>query len=239
MAVKDIAEAIKLLGDVVKSTREIVEAANDGRAFLASRHPEAQQDLAALLGQMQRALSGLTEVTKVFTGFRFVYDGRSVDLPSANRELARFNNHVIAQKGDIATLQNRIRELKANCEKVRALRDKLDGLSQTGTWGSMFQLLGPKAKQRATELAGSLGNFYADDQRMIDLLNATLALAREALKEVEDALGPPGTANPYNVPAAAEILRVYATVFEAPERELQNLTTLLSDAKTALDPNAA
>jgi hypothetical protein len=69
----------------------------------------------------------------------------------------------------------------------------------------MFGLFGEKARQRSLELAGSLSNFYADDQRMIELFQETLQLAEEAIKEVEDALGPPGISNPYNVPLAAEI----------------------------------
>ena len=51
--VGEIADVIRQLADVVKNTREIVEAVNDGRKFLASNHPEAQQDFSDLLGQMQ------------------------------------------------------------------------------------------------------------------------------------------------------------------------------------------
>jgi hypothetical protein len=69
---------------------------------------------------------------------------------------------------------------------------------------------------------------------MIELFRQTLDLAQQAIKEVDGALGPPGTANPYNVPLAAEILRTYALVFDEPQNELQELADVLSEARTAL-----
>ena len=234
--VSEIADVIRMLAEVVKNTREIADAVNDGRKFLASRHPEAQQDFSDLLGQMQRTVEGLAEVTKVISGFRFVSDERAVDRQTADRELARFNDYVIEQKTDIAKLKNRIRELKADCEKVRALRDKLDARTETRSWGSMFGLFGAKAQQRALELHGSLSSFYADDQRMIDLFRQTLELAENGIKDVENALGPPGMASPYNVPAAAAILRTYAVLFDAPQSELHRLADVLSEARAALHP---
>jgi hypothetical protein len=183
---------------------------------------------------MQLTVEGLAEVTKVIGGFRFVTVGEVFDQDTADRELARFNNYVIEQKADIIKLRNRIRELKADCEKVRVLRDDLDALSGTHSWGAMFGLFGDKARQRSTELAHYLSGFYADDQQMIELFRQTLDLAQQAIKEVDGALGPPGTANPYNVPLAAEILRTYALVFDEPQNELQELADVLSEARTAL-----
>lgn len=233
-SVSDVAEVIRMLGDVVRKTREIVETVNDGRKFLAARHPEAKGDLTELLAQMQLCVEGLAEVTKVVSGFRFVTAGKVIDRDTADRELARFNDYVIEQKTDIAELKNSIRKLSADCEKVRALRNNLDALSETHSWGAMFGLFGDKARQRSLELAGYLGDFYADDQRMTDLFQQTLDLAQQAIGEVDAALGPPGIANPYNVPLAAEILRTYAVVFDKPESELHDLADVLSEARTAL-----
>ncbi len=36
---------------------------------------------------------------------------------------------------------------------MRALRDKLDARTESRSWGTMFGLLGGKAKQRAIELS--------------------------------------------------------------------------------------
>jgi uncharacterized coiled-coil protein SlyX len=150
---------------------------------------------------------------------------------AANRELARFNDYVIQQKKDIAKLKTRIRELKANCEKVRTLRDKLDARTESRSRGSMLLLSGEKAQQRALELHGSLSNFYADDQRMIELFRQTLELVENGIRDVENALGPPGMLNPYKIPEAAQILQAYAVLFYKPQNKLHKW--LISEARTA------
>lgn len=234
--IKEIAESIKLLGDVVKSTREIIKAVNDGREYLKRYYPDAQGDVSGLLQQMQRAIEGLASVTKVFSGFRFVIAGTSVNTVTANRDLARLNDYLIAQRDNVSRLKGKIRELKADCDKVRQLRDKLDARAKTKTWGSMFKLFGLKAQKRAQELHSALSEFYADDQRMIDLIGDNLKLAEQALAEVEDTLGPPGSASPYNVPMAAQVLGLYAVLFRDSHSELETLADDLNDARMALTP---
>jgi len=59
-------------------------------------------------------------------------------------------------------------------------------------------------------------------------------LASAVPAEVEGALGPPGTANPYNVPIAARVLGVYALLFQAPDDELHSLADNLNDARMAI-----
>jgi methyl-accepting chemotaxis protein len=232
--VSEVAALIKELGEVVESTRKIVEAVNDGRKFLKQRYPSAEKNLGDLLFQMQKAIEGLAAVTKVIGAFRFVVSGDTVDPETASRDLARFNDYVIQQREDVATLKGRIRDLKANCEKVRALRDQLDKRTESGSWGSMFELFGGKVKQRSMELSSALSNFYADDQRMIGLLEQTLRLAEAGLQEVLDCIGPAGVANPYNVPTAATILGSYALLFQEPQHALHALADDLSAARSAL-----
>jgi hypothetical protein len=53
---------------------------------------------------------------------------------------------------------------------------------------------------------------------MILLINQMLELAESGIKDVENALGPPGMANPYNLPEAAAILGTYAVLFKAPQK---------------------
>ena len=232
--IREIAESIILLGDVIKSTREIVKAVNDGREYLKRYYPDAQSDLGALLRQMQRAIVGLENVTKVISGFRFVVRGASINLTTAERDLARLNDYLIAQREKASILKGQIRKLKADCDKVRILRDKLDARTKTKTWGSMFELLGSKKRNRSLELHSALSGFYADDQRMIELLEKSLGLAEKALIEVEDSLGPPGTANPYNVPVAAQILGSYAVLFRSSNDDLHNLANDLNQARIML-----
>src|SRR5262249_53681243 len=159
--IKEVASVIKMLGDVIKNTREIINAVNDGKKFLALKHPEAQQDFSDLISQMQHTIESMAKVTSVISNFRFVTDGKVVDHMTAERELARFNDYIIRQKSDIAALRNNIRKLKADCEKVHLLRDKLDSQSKDHSWGSLFGLLGAKAQLRTLELHGTISNFYA------------------------------------------------------------------------------
>ncbi|MEP7375908.1 MAG: hypothetical protein ABI675_21105 [Chitinophagaceae bacterium] len=236
VSINDVASVIKMLGEVVKNTREIINAVNDGSKFLALKHPEAQKDFSDLISQMQKTIEGLAKVTSVISNFRFVTDGNTTDRTTADRELARFNDYIITQKSDIAILRSSIRKLKADCDKVRQLRDKLDARSKERTWGSFFGLLGAKAQKRTLELHGTISNFYADDQRMIDLVSQTLDLAENAIKDIENVIGPRGVSNPYNVPIAAEVLGTYALLFDSPNQQLQGLANIMSEAQSALIP---
>jgi hypothetical protein len=234
VSIKDIADVIKMLGDVVESTRKIVEAVNDGKKFLALNYPNAQQDFGNLIGQMQKAIEGLAKVTSVMSNFRFVTSREITDFATANSELTRFNDYIIKQSTDIDALRNEIRSLKANCEKVRELRDQLDAFSQERSWGSLFGLLGDKARQRSIELHQPISNFYADDQRMIELLTQTLDLAVSAIGDIGDVIGPPGMANPYNVPNAAALLGTFSTLFSEPNKALHKLADVMSATQSAL-----
>jgi hypothetical protein len=232
--VREVVDLVKSLGDVVKSTREIINAVNDGREYLKRYYPDAQKDVTNLLLQMQQAIVGLASVTKVISRFRFSVVGDSVDMATAARDLERLNKYVIAQDENVSSLKGSIRDLKADCDKVRKLRDKLDAGTKTHTWGSMFELFGSKARKRSQELASALSGFYADDQAMIQLLEKTLKLAEKALADVEDVLGPPGTQDPYNVPMAAKVLGAYALLFRAPHNELQSLADDLNQTRMAI-----
>src|SRR4051812_3814504 len=102
-AVREVADALALVTQIVRDTREIVRSVDDGRAYLAVRHPEAGPEFRELLHQMQLTVVGLAEVTKVVTRFRFTIDER----PSA-AEVTRFNDYVISQQKVLVDLRNRI-----------------------------------------------------------------------------------------------------------------------------------
>ena len=227
--VKEVADTVQLLSDIVKNTRDLLQAVNDGRKFLAREHPEASEDFAALLQQMEITVVGLAEVTKVITAFRFAVQSASKDA-----EAVRFNKYVINQKATIALLKSNIRQLKGRCDRVRALRDALNARAQPSTWDSMFGLLGKKAQARSSELAATLGNFYADDQRMIEAIERVLQVAEMAISEVEAALGPPGVLHGSNVPVAAAELAIYSTAFKESERSLEKLAEDLTETANAL-----
>jgi hypothetical protein len=49
----------------------MVDAVNDGRKYLRSKHSKAQAEFAELLAQMQATVEGLADVTGVISRFRF------------------------------------------------------------------------------------------------------------------------------------------------------------------------
>ena len=84
------------------------------------------------------------------------------------------------------------------------------------------------------ELHSAVSNFYADDQRMIQLLEKILDLAENAIKDIEDVLGPAGTQNPYNVPQAASMLGIYADTFKEPNKQLDKLADYMNQTRISL-----
>jgi hypothetical protein len=228
--VRDVADAIHLLAELVRDTRELADAISDGRKFLTREHPEAKSDLVEMLTQMQATVEGLAEVTSVVTGFRFTITGAAVDF-----EPARFNKYVISQKKKVAGLRGDISKLKGSCDRIRDARDRLNKLAgNESDWAAMFRLFGKQRKELTAQLASRLSEFYADDQRMIEVITRVLDLSQAALAEADGALGPPGTASPYSVEAAAAVLGVYAAVFKQSEAELSALVQTLEDSVAAL-----
>lgn len=177
---------------------------------------------------MELTVEGLAEVTAVMSQFRFASGAAS------SGELARFNDYVICQQAKVAVLRGRIRELKADCNQVRTVRDQLDAQDGMQRWASMWRLLGDKPQERSMELSLSLSSFYADDATMIYTIEHMLTLTTTALNDVSEALGPPGHAYVENVPTAATMLGIYAAAFKAPEEELHHLVDALHETRAAL-----
>jgi hypothetical protein len=226
-----IADAVALLAGVIRNTRELVRAVQDGRAFLQKHHPDAGPLFAELLSQMSLTLVGLAEVTKVVTAFRFVASDTGAD-----RELARFNDYVVERKAKVAELRRNIRRLKGSSGKVVALSEKLDAQADSPGWGSMFGLLGDKARRRSAELADALQTFYGADERLVEAIEQMLAIDEAALADVEDALGPAGMYRPEGVTIAAARLHTYAAAFREPQAELDELVEEIGDQVDALKP---
>ena len=228
--VHEMADAIKLLAELVKNTRELAKAVQDGRGYLIQQHPEAKASLVTMLTEMQTTVEGLADVTGVVTGFRFTIEGNARDF-----EPARFNQYVIEQSKKVAKLRGNLRSLKGSCKKVREARDKLNALAgNRGDWAAMFRLFGDQRRQRDTELASALSNFYADDQRMIDVIERMMRFSETALDEANEALGPAGHADPYKATDAAAVLNVYAAVFKQSGKELDALVKTLEETAQQL-----
>jgi hypothetical protein len=231
VSVRDTAETVKLITDIVNNTISIIRAINDGQEYLKRRHPDAQRDWAELISEMQLTIEGLAEVTKVLSGFRF---GIGIAGQPTDADLGRFNDYIITQRAKVVELNNRIKKLKGSSGKVSKLRDDLNCRAGRRSWSSMWGLLGGKGRQQAEELASILGNFYADDLKLVDTIEDMIGLAESAVAEVEAALGPPGLARAFNIPDAAALLGVYSTIFKEPQLKLDQLAQSMEETRSSL-----
>ena len=71
-AIKDIAELLGQLSEIVKDSRSILKAITDGKEYLARRFPNSSKEFVQLPRQMQITMEGLAKVTAVARSFRFV-----------------------------------------------------------------------------------------------------------------------------------------------------------------------
>jgi len=228
LSVRDIADGVKLIGDVIDSTRTILEAINDGKKYLEREAPDTKRYWADLMQQMQLTVTGLAEVTGVVSGFSFGFDASGDPRES---DLDRFNNYVISQKAKVAALKGRARQLKGSSRKVRELRGILNNYTGNPGWSSMWGLLGKKGRHDAESLASLLGNFYADDMRLADTIDAMIEFSEHAIAEVDNTLGPPGQKYASNIPIAAEVLGVLADTFAERQRILDDLVLRLDETR--------
>jgi hypothetical protein len=217
MVVRDVAEAIRLVGQAIDHTRTIVEAVNDGRKYLEKFHPDAKKDLTALLNEMSKTLEGLAEVAGVITGFQFTAEG-----PGRELEPARFNRYVVQKEQKAKRLRAHRGDLKGSCEKIRRHRQALDDRAGE-PWSGWALVLGEKRKQRRAKLSSDLNQLYADDQQIIFLIENLMRAADLALDDVRAALGSRTKAYPENVPRAADVLEEHATRFKPIHDECSDL----------------
>lgn len=227
--IRELADAYQMISDVVRNTSMFIDSVNDGREYLASRHPAAVKEFSELITQMHTTVTGLATVTKVVGAFDFTVEGQDLD-----RQPARFNDYLIAQRVHVAELKENIEKLKGSSGKVRALRDSLDKRAGGNDWTAMFGLIGTKDRQRAAELASVLSIFYADDMRLIEAIRQMLHLAETAVDDVQETLAPKGLASPVHVRAAAEKLNEYAYAFMRPQHELDDLAAALNETQLSL-----
>jgi len=127
-----------------------------------------------------------------------------------------------------------VRKLRGSSGKVKGLREILNRYTDKPGWSSMWGLLGEKGRREAESLASVLSNFYADDVLLADTITVMIGYAEEAVSEVQATLGPPGRAYAFNIPAAAELLGLYATMFSQPQQLLDELVESLEDARAEL-----
>ena len=228
--VREVADAIELVAKTIQNGRQIIAALHDAQAFLSSRYPSANEDLAGLLTEMRKTLLGLARVSDVVTDFRFTVSGPARDL-----EPARFNDLMIERKSRLVEFDQSISALKGSSGRIRDYATALTKDSGRSFW-ELFDITGLR-NQRAAEVGAKFNDLYVVDERIVDLFQTLLEAARTALREVADVLGPPGSADPENVADAARLLGEYAVGFRDVERDAQDLARELEDEILLLSPH--
>jgi hypothetical protein len=196
--VREVSDAMDLVARTIENGRQIVAALHDARAYLGNRYPKANEDLAGLLTEMRKTLLGLARVSDVVTDFRFTISGPARDL-----EPARFNNPVIDRKSRLVEFDQSISALKGSSGRMRSYAEALTKGSGRSFW-ELFDITGLSA-QRAADVGAKFNDLYVVDERIVDLFQTLLKAAKTALRDVADALGPPGSAARANVSAAARV----------------------------------
>ena len=172
--VSDVAELVNDLSNLIKNTREIINAVNDSRKYLEQKFPGTKQDFSDLLSQMQRTVIGLAEVTKIVNGFRFAFHESVLELEPALRELTRFNDYAIEQRTDIAKLQSEISNLKTDCEKIKVITNKLSIYALLNSFDTKSIRIKIKLIQELIEYKYSNRQFRRMLNRALDVLQFNL-----------------------------------------------------------------
>ena len=218
VSVKDVADGLALLAGIVRDTRAIVQAVNDGRAFLKSQSPQTIPTLVALLGEIQVTIVGLAEVAKLLTGFAF-----NQSKAMSDAETVRFNDYLIKRQARVKKLRGQISSLKGSCDKINLLSAEVERDAGRRNMKSMWGLLGAKVRLRSKDLSRTLSDFYGADQKIILAIEDLLRRADDAILDIQGALGEPGYMYGINVPIAAARLQLYAAAFKQSEEQLDQL----------------
>jgi hypothetical protein len=219
--VREVVDTMAIVAKTLKDSREIIAALHDASAYLRNRYPRANKDLVGLLKEMHKILIGLARVSDVVTDFRFTVSG-----PARDKEPARFNDLVVKRRTRLEKLDQSIYKLKGSSDKMRKYSDALTKGSGRPFW-ELFDITG-LSKKRAKAVGAEFNRLWVVDKHIVDLFHDLLNAADTALRDVQNTLGPPGSAKPENVSAAARKLGEYADKFQRVEeakdraRELQD-----------------
>jgi hypothetical protein len=227
--VKEVADGIQAVSEGIQHIRTVAKAVNDGLDYLKLRHPDIQNDLAAMCAEMRNTSIAVAAASAVLTHFRFTVAGSALDS-----EPARFNDHLIAHKERAARVSASLQALRGHCHVIGRHVDRLRQKADSLNLGRLLLLLGIDAAEREQEVLRALGDIYNEEMQGYRLMHGLSQALQQALDDVGGALGPPGTALPQNVPAAAALLGEYADAFSALETQANYLALELQQSIDAL-----
>lgn len=209
--VKDVVEGLKLVKDGIESVRAITDAVRSGREYVARAHPEIQPGLRALVEELGKSMGVVKRASAILTHFRFAV---STDPGVGAAELRKFNDYYIQSKTELEFLHAHHDDLRTHCELVRDHAGRIGGSATRDGFAKLFALLGLRSPAREADLAERLDQLAYGDFAVANSVSLMLRLLGDALRDVQDALGPGGAMLPENIPAAVTLLGEYGPAFE-------------------------
>lgn len=220
---KEVVDGLKLVSEGIKSVKTIMDAVQSGRNYLRAKHPEVQNDLRELVAELRKSLLVIKQASAVLTNFRF-----AVAADTQGTDLMRFNDYFIKSKTDSQYLQDHIDDLRTHCSKVRDHAFRISESVGTGLAG-IFALLGLNSPKNEKELAERLDKLSYEDFEVANSAQIMLTCLKEALTDVQNALGEGGAMYPENVPQAASLLSQYGRQFEMMEEQASDAMTAMTE----------
>ena len=223
---KTAIELFDRVKQLVDDTRELASAVKNEKDYLRLKHPEAIPSLVQMLTEINETVKGLGQVSSLFTHFIFILDEKH-----AYEEAARFRDHIGDTNRELHQLRSNLRELRGSCGKVREARDKLSKIAAgQDSWSSWLRLFPNRRRELDNTLAGAVGQFYADDEHIIDTIQQGLDLAQAILDEAGSALSAAVPDSMAGLRAAAAVLNREAERFRDQNERLNDLADQLDTA---------
>lgn len=205
---KEVADGIELIADGIDNIRKIYDAVHEGKEYLETKHPDVKSDVAAMCVEMRKTLQAIAAASSIVTHFRFnVSDGVMETEPT------RFNEHFIQYKMQAQAVESQLDSLRGHCGVVTRHAEKLDKKAKNAGLTGMLALFGLSSPQREQDLAEGLRKIGDDDLQFLSYMRIMRIILEGSLNDIGSRLGPPGSMDARNVPAAAEVLGEYATRF--------------------------
>jgi hypothetical protein len=227
--VKDVADGIKAVSEGIDHIRTVAKAVNEGLGYLKLQHPEIHEDLAAMCAELRNTSIAVAAASAILTHFRFTVCGSTIDS-----EPARFNDHLIAHKEKAAKVSSSLQALRGHCQVIKRHAETLRQRARSLNLSKLLLLFGIDSAKREQEVLTALQDIYDDEIHGYVLVDRLSRALQEALDDIGNALGPPGTALPANVPQAAVLLGEYAVAFGALETQANYLALDLQQSIDAL-----
>ncbi len=212
--VTEVADGIKLVAEGIQNIKTIHEAIRDGRKYLEAAHPDVKQDVAAMCIEMRKTLQAVAAASAIITHFRFNISSQAID-----QEPSRFNDYLMHYKTQAMEVEDQLDSLRGHCHTIRDHANTLEECAQRRGLANLFELFGLKSAEREARLSDGLRQIYDEEMQFhSNVWNMRMILER-ALDDIGQRLGPPGTMQASNIPAAASALGEYAEYFSKLESE--------------------